>query len=111
MTAAMVPGNTAEAFLVHFFGTGLADNRYVPGPLGRRHRSRPGRDAPGEGPVLRQTLDGLLSWPLDRDRQAQLRRSPGLAQVLERIPDCKINRIDELLPWISAPAEDREADD
>ena len=30
MTAAMAkPGNTAETFLVHFFGTGLADDRYV----------------------------------------------------------------------------------
>ena len=46
MTAAMaMPGNTAKTFLVHFFGTGLADDRYVverfPGPRGRRHRSRP----------------------------------------------------------------------
>ena len=32
-----------------------------------------------------------------------------LAQVLDRIPDCKINRIDELLPWNTAPSEDREA--
>ena len=30
MTAALaIPGNTAETFLVHFFGTGLADDRYV----------------------------------------------------------------------------------
>ena len=30
MTAGMaMPGNTAETFLVHFFGTGLADDRYV----------------------------------------------------------------------------------
>ena len=30
MTAAMaVPGNTADTFLVHFFGGGLADDRYV----------------------------------------------------------------------------------
>ena len=30
MTAAMaMPGNTAETFLFHFFGTGLADYRYV----------------------------------------------------------------------------------
>ncbi len=31
MTAATMamPGNTAETFLVHFFGTGLADERYV----------------------------------------------------------------------------------
>ena len=30
MTAAMaMPGNTANTFLVHIFGTGLADDRYV----------------------------------------------------------------------------------
>ena len=30
MTAALaMPGNTADTFLVHFFGTGLADDRYV----------------------------------------------------------------------------------
>ena len=34
-----------------------------------------------------------------------------LAQVLERIPDYRINRIDDLLPWNTAPAEDPEAAD
>ena len=30
MTAAMaMPGKTADTFLVHFFGTGLADEKYV----------------------------------------------------------------------------------
>lgn len=30
MSAVMaMPGNTADTFLVHFFGTGLADERYV----------------------------------------------------------------------------------
>ena len=33
-----------------------------------------------------------------------------LAQVLERIPDSKINRIDELLPWNRASTKDWEAD-
>ena len=32
-----------------------------------------------------------------------------LADVLERIPDYKINRIDELLPCNTAPAEDRKS--
>ncbi len=37
MTAAMaLPGNTAETFLVHFFGTGLADDRYVVEPFRAR---------------------------------------------------------------------------
>ena len=50
MTAAMaMPGNTAEAFLVHFFGTGLADDRYVV----ERFRARADGDivpAPAEAP-------------------------------------------------------------
>ena len=50
MTAAMaMPGNTAETFLVHFFGTGLADDRYVV----ERFRARADGDivpAPGEAP-------------------------------------------------------------
>ena len=33
-----------------------------------------------------------------------------LAQVLDRIPGYKINRLDELLPWDRTPDEDREAD-
>ena len=37
MTAAMaMPGNTAETFLIHFFGTGLADDRYVVERFGAR---------------------------------------------------------------------------
>ncbi len=40
----------------------------------------------------------------DDDPQARL------AQLLELIPDYKINRIDELLPWNTATAEDRKAD-
>ena len=32
-----------------------------------------------------------------------------LADLLERIPDRKTNRIDELLPWNTAPTGDREA--
>ena len=48
MTAAMaMPGNTADTFLVHFFGSGLADDRYVV----ERYRARADGDivpAPAE---------------------------------------------------------------
>ena len=58
-TAITVPGNTADTFLVHFFGGGLADERYVvravqgprrrrhppPGPVGSRRRAGAGRAA------------------------------------------------------------------
>ena len=33
-----------------------------------------------------------------------------LARILDRIPDYKINRIDELLPWNTEPAANPEAD-
>ena len=33
-----------------------------------------------------------------------------LAQVLERFPDYKINRVDEFLPWNTEPVADLEAD-
>ena len=33
-----------------------------------------------------------------------------LAQVLERLPDCEIYRVDELLPWNTEPVADPEAD-
>ncbi len=47
-----------------------------------------------------------IAYP-DRDRQAQRRRPQAwLAQVLDRIPDYKINRIDERLPWNCSTAVD-----
>ena len=40
MTTAMaMPGNTASTFLVHFFGGGLADERYVVERFGAQTRS------------------------------------------------------------------------
>ncbi len=57
MTAAMaMPGNTADTFLVHFFGDGLADERYVVEPFssGPRRRSSP----------LSWTRPSTTSWPI-----------------------------------------------
>ena len=51
MTAAMaMPGNTADTFLVHFFGTGLADDRYVV----ERYRARADGDIPPPRPSRRR---------------------------------------------------------
>ena len=50
MTAAMaMPGNTAQTFLVHFFGTGLADDRYVV----ERYRARADGDIVPAAPASR----------------------------------------------------------
>jgi len=50
MTTAMaIPGNTADTFLVHFFGGGLADDRYVV----ERH-SRTAISGPGPAKSRRQ---------------------------------------------------------
>ena len=64
MTAPMaMPSNMAETFLVHFFGTGLADDRYVV----ERFRARADGDivpAPAEAP--RAGLDARRSAPRPR---------------------------------------------
>ncbi len=58
MTAAMaIPGNTAETFLVHFFGTGLADDRYV---VERYRAVSDGVDAPPDGIAMCQ-VDGVVN--------------------------------------------------
>ena len=76
--------------------------------------SHPGRlrgpDLSGEATLLEdRPNDAALAlietaWLNDVDPQAWL------TQVLERIPDCKINCIDELLPWDTEPATEPEAD-
>ena len=77
MTAAMaIPGNTAATFLVHFFGTGLADDRYVV----ERHRARADGDivpAPTEAPAARgarktKRTKRTTATVLARDRTARV---------------------------------------
>ncbi len=53
----------------------------------------------------------IACTPIETARLNDVDPQAWLAQLLERIPDYKINRIDELLPWNTAPAEDRQADD
>ena len=51
MNAAMaVPGNTAATFLVHFFGSGLADEKYVVERF-KAHADGDIRPWPGEAPA------------------------------------------------------------
>ena len=51
MNAAMaVPGNTAATFLVHFFGSGLADEKYVVERF-KAHADGDIRPWPGETPA------------------------------------------------------------
>ena len=49
-TAITVPGNTADTFLVHFFGGGLADERYVVERF-KAHADGDIRPWPGEAPA------------------------------------------------------------
>ena len=49
-TAIAVPGNTADTFLVHFFGGGLADERYVVERF-KAHADGDIRPWPGEAPA------------------------------------------------------------
>ena len=68
MTAAMaMPGNTAETFLVHFFGTGLADDRYVV----ERYRAR------AEGDIVPAPAEVLAAK--GRRKAAGRKTSPGPA--------------------------------
>ena len=52
----------------------------------------------------------IACTPIETARLNDVDPQACLAQVLECIPEYKINRADELLPWNTAPAEDRKAD-
>ena len=75
MTAAMaMPGNTADTFLVHFFGTGLADDRYVV----ERFRAR------ADGDIVPAPADA----PKAKDRRTTTRTTATLKAVREMRPAC-----------------------
>ena len=97
MSATMaIAGNTADTFLVHFFGTGLADERYVverfraraddeivPEPLGGAHR-----DVDSVCQTMAQTLHTQLSQLLATsteqllaNRHEKFRQMAALADV------------------------------
>ena len=75
MTAAMaMPGNTAETFLVHFFGTGLADDRYVV----ERFRAR------ADGDIVPAPAEALAA----KGRRKVKRATATLKAVREMRPAC-----------------------
>ena len=79
MTAALaIPGNTADTFLVHFFGTGLADDRYVV----ERYRALADGDivpAPAEAPKAKGR--GKPKHTVVSRKQAEAMR-PGRTEII-----------------------------
>ena len=76
MTAAMAtPGNTADTFLVHFFGGGLADEKYVVERF-KAHADGDIRPWPGEAPAA------------GRGRRRAKRVTATLKAVKEMRPAC-----------------------
>ena len=76
MTAAMAtPGNTADTFLVHFFGGGLADEKYVVERF-KAHADGDIRPWPGEAPAA------------GRGRRRTKRVTATLKAVKEMRPAC-----------------------
>ena len=71
--------------------------------LGRKNYLFMGSASGGRAAAIAYTL-------IETARLNDIDPQAWLARVLERIPDYKINRIDELLPWNCASTEDREAD-
>ena len=75
MTAAMaMPGNTAETFLVHFFGTGLADDRYVVERFSAR----------ADGDIVPAPAEA----PREKGRRKSKRTTATLKAVREMRPAC-----------------------
>ena len=81
-----------------------AERAMRPIALGRKNYLFMGSASGGRAAAIAYTL-------IETARLNDVDPQAWLAQVLERIPDYKINRIDELLPWNTAPAENPEADD
>ncbi len=82
----------------------MTARRLRPIALGRKNYLFMGSASGGRAAAIAYTL-------IETARLNDVDPQAWLAQVLERIPDYRINRIDDLLPWNTAPAEDREAAD
>ena len=75
MTTAMaMPGNTAATFLVHFFGTGLADDRYVV----ERFKARADGD--------------IRPWPGEAPARGKGRRAKRVTATLEAVKEMRPTR-------------------
>ena len=78
-----------------------AERAMRPIALGRKNYLFMGSASGGKAAAIAYT-------PTETARLNSIDPQAWLADVLERIPDYKINRIDELLPWNTASAEDRK---
>ena len=80
-----------------------AERAMRPIALGRKNYLFMGSASGGRAAAIAYTL-------IETARLNDVDPQAWLAQVLERIPDYKINRVDELLPWNCTSTEDRKAD-
>ena len=80
-----------------------AERAMRPIALGRKHYLFMGSASGGRAAAIAYTL-------IETARLNDVDPQAWLAQILDRIPDYKINRIDELLPWNTEPAANPEAD-
>ncbi|MCY4066152.1 MAG: IS66 family transposase [Rhodospirillaceae bacterium] len=80
-----------------------AERAMRPIALGRKNYLFMGSASGGRAAAIAYTL-------IETARLNDVDPQAWLAQILERIPDYKINRVDELLPWNCPSAEDRQAD-
>ena len=80
-----------------------AERAMRPIALGRKNYLFMGSASGGRAAAIAYTL-------IETARLNDVDPQAWLAQVLERIPDHKINRVEELLPWNCAPGENREVD-
>ena len=80
-----------------------AERAMRPIALGRKNYLFMGSASGGRAAAIAYTL-------IETARLNEIDPQAWLTRVLERIPDYKINRIDELLPWNTTPAANPEAD-
>ena len=73
-TAIAVPGNTGDTFLVHFFGNGLADERYVV----KRFKAQADGD--------------IRPWPREAPAKGKGRRAKRVAATLKAVKEMRPTR-------------------